>query len=240
VSKEEKVPSVSGLKDRFYIERQSAFKLFNEKAKALVTEDSIVLHAGCGADNSIGFRTTTRTTVGLDCDGRILENSDLDFAVVGDLSRLPFVDESVDFVASRWVLEHVSQPDVFFKEAARVLRPRGHLALLTTNLWHYFATMVRITPYCIQHWLIRNVLDGNPDDVFPTFYRANTVRRIRSLAAEAGLVEDKLELLEGAPSILGFSVPTYLAGIAYERTVNRFEQLAGLRAAILAVFHKAG
>jgi len=234
------MPSVGELKRRFYADRQSPFELFNKDARRLVTGNSTVLHAGCGADDSIGFRTTTQTTVGLDLDGWILRNSDLDFAVIGDLSWLPFVDESMDIVASRWVLEHLDCPGVFFKEAARVLRPGGHFALLTTNLWHYFATVVRITPYRIQRWLVQSVLDGDPDEVFPTFYRANTVRRIRSLAAEVGLVEDKLELLEGAPSILGFSSPSYLVGIAYERTVNRFEHLADIRGAILAVFQKPG
>lgn len=231
--------SVEDLYRRFYSEYDISEDLFDKEAKRLVKKDSIVLHGGCGADDSIGFQTKAKMTIGIDLDKGILDNSDIDYGVMGDLGRLPLVDGSMDLVVARWVLEHVSDPESFFEETSRVLKPGGHLVLLTTNLWHYFTTAVRITPIRFQRWFIHKALDRDPDEVFPTFYRANTSGRLRSLATQAGLVEEKLEMLEDEPLILKFSTPTYLVGIAYERMVNRFEHLAGMRAVILAIFEKS-
>lgn len=233
------VSSVEKLHRRFYGGYKSPFDRFNEEARRLANEDSVVLHAGCGADSSIGFRTVARATVGIDLDEWVLHNSDVDLGIIGDISHLPLADECVDFAVSRWVLEHLRRPDLFIQETARILKPGGCLLVLTPNLYHYFALAVRIVPISIQRWTIQNLLSGNPDEVFPTFYRANTICRIRSIATKAGLVEVRSHMLEGAPSILRFFLPIYLAGIAYERVVNRFELLAGFRGAILVVFRKS-
>ena len=233
-----RVLSVEVLKQRFYVGYESPFDRFNQEAMRLSGKDSVVLHAGCGADSSVGFQTMARMTIGIDLDEWILNNSDVNLAVIGNLSCLPLVDECVDFIASRWVLEHLRCPDLFLWETARVLRPGGYLLVLTTNLYHYFALAVRLTSHSVQQWFVQNVLGGDPNDVFPTFYRANTSRRIRSLAAKNGLVAERIYMLEGAPSILSFSPLAYLAGITYERMVNRFKSLSKIRGAILAVFRK--
>lgn len=50
-----------------------------------------------------------------------------------DGTKLPFADNFFDFVFSTSVLEHVSHPDVFLKEAARVLAPHGKMYLAFPN-----------------------------------------------------------------------------------------------------------
>jgi SAM-dependent methyltransferase len=50
--------------------------------------------------------------------------------VVADALRLPFPDASVDAVVGVDVLPHLARPGWFFKEAARVLRPGGRVALV--------------------------------------------------------------------------------------------------------------
>lgn len=56
-----------------------------------------------------------------------------DIDIVADGTRLPVADESVDAVVSSSVLEHVPPSDVgaLVLEAGRVLRPGGHLLLVT-------------------------------------------------------------------------------------------------------------
>jgi SAM-dependent methyltransferase len=232
------VRSAKEWKQRLYTDPKGPFYRFPEEARRLVDENSTVLHGGCGADSSIGFRSAAQLTLGIDADEWIYQNTDLDLALMGDLCHLPLADECIDLVAARWVVEHMVHPSLFFHEATRVLKPGGQLLLVTTNLHHYFAFAVRATPVRFQRWFLQSAFGMDPHDVFPTFYRANTARRVRALASEAGLTEKRLEMLEGSPDFLLFNGVAYLVGVAYERTVNRFQSLAGIRASIMVVFAK--
>ncbi len=49
-------------------------------------------------------------------------------------STLPLQDSSVDFVIASHVIEHVSDTDLFVREAHRVLRPGGIFVVATPNL----------------------------------------------------------------------------------------------------------
>lgn len=53
--------------------------------------------------------------------------------LVGDLTDLPVADASMDHVVCSLALTHLPDLDPFFAEAARVLRPGGHLLLLDTR-----------------------------------------------------------------------------------------------------------
>lgn len=50
---------------------------------------------------------------------------------------LPLEDASADMVLSSQVLEHVSSPENYLREAHRVLRPSGLLFLSTHGVWRY-------------------------------------------------------------------------------------------------------
>jgi SAM-dependent methyltransferase len=50
--------------------------------------------------------------------------------VVADAHALPFADRSADVVLGVDILHHLSRPRAFFAEAARILRPRGRLAMM--------------------------------------------------------------------------------------------------------------
>lgn len=48
---------------------------------------------------------------------------------VGDISRLPFANASLDLVIASEVIEHMPEPEQVFSEISRVLRPGGRLIL---------------------------------------------------------------------------------------------------------------
>lgn len=53
--------------------------------------------------------------------------------VAGDLCRAPLANECADVVLLADVIEHVADPQAAVREAARLLRPRGHLFVNTIN-----------------------------------------------------------------------------------------------------------
>lgn len=59
--------------------------------------------------------------------------SDRPISVAGDLMRLPFADESFDFITCGWVIEHLPDPVPGLKEISRVLRPGGSVLILATE-----------------------------------------------------------------------------------------------------------
>jgi SAM-dependent methyltransferase len=229
---------VQRIQRRLYANSIDPIRQFESEAFQLVQAESVVLHAGCGADSSLGFRSAALATIGVDLGSWIWGNSDIDYGIVGNLGRLPLADQTVDLVVSKYVVEHLRHPEGFIRESARVLAPGGYWVMLAPNKWHYFSVVVSLVPLQFQQWIATQVLGWDTEKVFRSFYRANTMNRLRAICAQVGLVEERLEMLEPQPAALQFSLPTYLAGVLYERVVSRFEALRGLRANILAVFRK--
>lgn len=63
--------------------------------------------------------------------------------VEGDAENLPFESESFDLVTAAFVVVHLKDPAIFFKEAERVLRPGG--LLIVTNINQKEAPSVKIS-----------------------------------------------------------------------------------------------
>lgn len=91
----------------------------------------------------------------------------------GNLLRSPFPDASFDAVACLSVLEHGCDPQVFFAEMARLLRPGGGL-LVSTDYWPTLETTAFVP---------RKHTFGLPWRIFT----ARDLRRMRDVAAQAGL-----------------------------------------------------
>jgi ubiquinone/menaquinone biosynthesis C-methylase UbiE len=124
------------------------------------------------------------------------------FRGVGE--HLPFVDEAFDLVVSLWVLEHLPSPAAVFREVRRVLKPGGHFIFVTPNARNPLVMANRIGKALpsLQRRLVPRVYGRSEADTFPVQYRANTVRAIRSHAAQAGLEVEELRVVPD---------PTYLA-----------------------------
>lgn len=191
------------------------------------------LGAGSGLVRETRFRGLVDRVYGLDPDPRVLTNPHLDEARVGFGEEIPFADASFDVVFANNVLEHLQQPELVFREIARVLKPGGRFFAKTPNRWHYVPTIAACTP----HWFHQriNQLRGRPAaDTFPTCYLANTPAAVQTLAAATGLIAGEVRLIEGRPEYLRLSAPTYLAGWLYERAVNRLPGLAAFRVILIA------
>jgi ubiquinone/menaquinone biosynthesis C-methylase UbiE len=186
------------------------------RVQALLRPDDVVLDVGCGRgqrrDDSCEFRrqiqylgNDRRKIIGIDVDPSAAANPFIhEFRLLEDTSHWPIADSSIDVVYSDYVLEHVADPDAFFGEANRILKPGGYICLRTPNFFNYGAMMSWLIPNRLHAKLLAQT---NPDcksyDVFPTLYRCNSRRKIRKVMAKHAF-EAVVYSIEGEPGYLTF------------------------------------
>jgi len=197
--------------------------LFRERIISHLSKGSpkyvLDLGAGAGILSEMNFKGIAHRICGIDPDPRVIDNPHLDEGIVGYGELIPYCDGEFDVVFADNVFEHLSNPEKVFGEVFRVLRQEGVLLAKTPNKLHYMPTIARITPHRFHQWV--NRLRGrDPEDTFPTRYLANTPEDVRRIAAKMGFVVEVIDLIEGRPEYLRFSVLPYLVGWLYERLVN--------------------
>lgn len=228
---------------RFYESRRPQWLNGNEAFARLVGDLLFpgirVLNLGAGrGPGSVNLGGPERWIVGLDSDPAIALNPRLTWRSLGEAEALPFRNRTFDLVFMDWVVEHLARPLDCAQEIFRVLRPGGYLAFRTGNLHHYSYAVSRFTPQSFHRAIVKTLAIEEEPHTFPTYYRMNTIAAVRQTLNAAGLLEDTIMLNEPNPEYLGMSSATYLLGVGYERLVNRFGLLRGIRANILGRFRK--
>ncbi len=134
--------------------------------------------------------------------------------VCGLGEALPFPAGSFDLVIGMWVLEHLREPGHVFEEVRRVLRspdpasgvPGGRFVFLTPNAQHPLILFNRFSwafP-AVQRLLVPRLYGRAEADTFRVHYRANTLARLRALAAAHGFRVASLRAIKD-PSYLAFN-----------------------------------
>lgn len=210
---------------------------FHELCASRIRSGSQILEIGAGPSNpTTEVLSQIGAVTGADIDRAVLSNEFCGDAVVFDGLQLPYPDNSFDACVSNWVLEHVENPDAHFREVARVLRPGGLYCFRTPNLYHYVTLGARLTAHSI-HLMIANKLRGlSPEapDPYPTYYRANTRRRLRQLIEQANLRIALLDMVEPEPSYGRMHPALFYPMMMYERAVNSSSVFSDFRITILA------
>jgi SAM-dependent methyltransferase len=187
--------------------------------------------SGLGDQNKFWLKGRVKRYVGIDLDRRVLENPNLDEAQVCDAACLPFESDSFDIVFHTKVAERLTDPAAVMRETARVLRQGGMLIFETPNRLYYPMIVAAITPQRVHEKYVARFGSGRRDeDVFPTVYRCNDKRAILAISRDTGF-EARICYVSLPPGYLRFRRPSFLLGILYERTIERF--VPALRAAII-------
>jgi ubiquinone/menaquinone biosynthesis C-methylase UbiE len=153
-------------------------------ASGLFRPETSVLDVGCGTGNyaaALAAATSCRFS-GVDPSPRMLDSARAaapwESLALSGAESLPFGDDAFDFVLSTDVIHHVRDRDAYFREAARVLRPGGHLVTVTDS----HDTIPRRRPLS-SHF---------PETVTVELQRYPPVSRLLQEMARAGFVEPRL------------------------------------------------
>ena len=121
------------------------------------------------------FRGRCAYVDGCDPDPIVHENPTLDRAATLQVGEpLPYEDERFDIIVSRYVFEHIADPEWAARELLRVLKPGGWICAMTPNKWSYVALASQLVPNRMHSRAISMVQPGrHAKDVFPTSYRLN-------------------------------------------------------------------
>lgn len=96
--------------------------------------------------------------------------------------RLPFNNSSFDVIVSDMTFEHIEDAPFVARELLRTLRPGGWLCARTPNRFGYVRLASELVPNQLHTVVLRLVQpDRKSQDVFPTYYRMNSIGQIKEL-----------------------------------------------------------
>lgn len=154
---------------------------------------SLMLEGGCGLGHYLAYYAARgRRVIGLDFAQRALQNlhkrqSYLDLCA-GDVSRLPFADETFDLYYSGGVVEHFeSGADESLREARRVMKQD---ATLLISVPYYSPLRQLMSPFKRSEWrpVDNSQIDIGQDRVDKKFFQyAYTRSEFATILARAGL-----------------------------------------------------
>lgn len=210
-----------------------------EQALAPTAEGQILLEVGCGREALMLRRAgrAYRLAIGVDVEiAAQAEDPSPVRLILGDGHRLPLADRSVDTVAMVDVVEHFADPATAFREFHRVLRPGGRMLISTVNKWFPPIMLGRPLPHKLRQRLVHLATGAAEEDVFKTYYRANSRADLLRTAGEAGFEPLTIRFLSHHPDYFEFSVLAYRLAVRVEQVVRKSRRLAFLRQIILAEF----
>jgi SAM-dependent methyltransferase len=197
------------------------------------TDHVLEIGAGSGRNQQSHFDLRGRVAryVGIDPDATVLSNPYLDECQQGAAESLPFGNGTFDIVFHYYVAEHFRSPLACNREIARVLKPGGLLLFQTPSRFYYACLAAQLTPQWFHEFYVKRFGSGrNSNEVFPTYYRLNDDRAIAQLLKACGFCS-QVEHHSLPPGYLRFSKLSFLAGVLFERTVER--KFPALRATII-------
>lgn len=140
--------------------------------------------------------------VGVDADEAIRDHHLLTAKVKGMAGKLPFRSGAFDLLTANMVVEHVDDCQAFLADAFRVLRPGGRFVFHTPNYLHYQVFIASLVPDSIKRSIVWWLERRREQDRFRTYYRMNSVARIRHLAESSGFELEKVKVV-GSNGSLG-------------------------------------
>ncbi len=165
---------------------------FFGRVNALLKPSFTVLDLGAGRgawfySDRCEYRKNLRTIKGkvreficADVDEAVLTNPTSDTNILIKDNRIPLEDGSLDLIVCDYVLEHVLDVNSLKEEIFRLLKPNGYFCARTPHYFNYIGIAARIIDNARHTKVLRFAQPSRQsEDVFPTAYKLNSLRRIR-------------------------------------------------------------
>lgn len=227
--------------------RENSFRLeqrpigmFLQLVRNCATSSGTLIEIGCGRRGHF-LRTLAadfRQAYGVDLEVPAIIQEGNVTLLPGDATDVPLPDASADVIVSIDVFEHLADPPAVLRECHRLLRPGGHIIIMTPNSAYPPLVLGRLLPHWLRAWFNLVLTGTRHDDTFPAFYRANSVTAVAEAARGAGLRSRTLDYVMDHPHYLMFSVWVYRLGILLERLFLRPRPLACLRHSLVCHLQK--
>ena len=220
---------------------------YAERLRSALAHGGRWLDIGCGHDflpewmspRDRQLEVARWNVVGIDMDARALaRHPALTHRFVGNGEQMPFAPNVFDLITANMVVEHVAEPARLFAEIGRILAPGGQVIVHTPNAHGYTTALTRLLPERALSPLAGALLKRKAEDVYPTYYRANSVADLRALAAGSGLAMDSCDLINSSPQAI--RIPPFMVMELLLMRSLRSPHVARFRACLLATFRKSG
>lgn len=174
---------------------RSSKSIYAETLGRYVRPGTEWLDVGCGhrllprqmEDEEARLLSSCRTVMGVDSFLPSLRSHHrLALKAQADIRQLPIRENSFSLLTANMVVEHLDQPAQQFTELRRVLKPGGVFLFRTPNVWGYMTILARMVPEFLKARVIYFLQQRKEEDVFPTHYRANSLRAIERIARQSG------------------------------------------------------
>lgn len=225
---------------RYYPQYEDRKKLFIEFLEQYLRPDIILVDLGCGkGDKTICvYKEKVRLSIGLDISESVSKNITIHYPIVGNAYAIPLSNGSVDVIVCQEMIEHLEYPKRFFTEASRVLKSSGILIIMTPNILGWRSIISALMPYKFHIYMNKMLYEVNEDEVFPTYYNANSVWRINKYLDRIGFRRMQQIMYEPTPRTLVFSRITIYMEILLTLILRKYEWLSNFRETIIASYQK--
>lgn len=195
-----------------------------ELIRKYVDNGSVLLDAGCGWMNSIIKRLPQDIKIiGVDIDfGCLIDNVTHDNRLCSNLEKLPFKDNTFDMIISKFVFEHIENPEIVFREFSRVSKDEGYMIIVLPNIYNPIMLIGKFTPLYLHQKFMGKVSNAYEKDIYPTYFICNSVRILDKMLDRVGFTRKDLRL-SGDFTLFMYSKILFGLWMIYDKmTNNRF------------------
>jgi SAM-dependent methyltransferase len=194
---------------KLFSRNQDLYRLYEEEVAAC---------PGFGLEIGAGRHARPKNCIAADLSaGELRHNESGPRLCMDATSPWPFTEKSLDFVSSRWLLEHVPNTRAFVREAAATLTPGGRFVHLLACRYSMIASMNRLLPHSVSLRLLQQFFPESGEVCgFEAHYDLCWPGALRRLCEEHGLEVERIDIVYAQAWYFSFFVPFFLLCLAFD------------------------